>query len=198
MPEKSPISKLVDTIFGFALAIGALSLTGTRPQSISEVLGGLFLFGLSFVILIVIWWDHSDLMSKLPGGGPKIVVLNTVLMFFVAVEPYLLNTLSTSIALFEFASIMYAVDMTFLMGISAVLAHILVSEYGTALSTAQMRTYRVSRNFQIVLACMFLLSALPQFFAWTFMGTPVRIYLWLATLVLSIGARDRKKGKEEG
>lgn len=197
MPEKSPIGKLIDTIFGFALAIGALSLTGTHPQSTSEVLGGLFLFGLSFVILIVIWWDHSDLMSKLPNDKPRIVVLNIVLMFFVAVEPYLLNILNSSIALFQFTSILYAVDMTFLMGISAVLAHILVTEYERTLSITQMGTYKSNRNFQIIFASLFLLSVLPQFFTWTFMGAPVRIYLWLATLVLSIGVRARKRDNKE-
>jgi len=197
MPEKSPIGRLIDTIFGFALAIGALSLTGTRPQSISEVVGALFLFGLSFVILIVIWWGHSDLMSKLPNNKPRIVVLNIVLMFFVAVEPYLLNILNSDIALFQFASILYAVDMTFLMGISAVLAHILVTEYGGTLSITQMGTYKSNRNFQMTFACLFALSVMPHFFTWAFMGAPVRIYLWLATLVLSIGVRARKKGKKE-
>lgn len=198
MPENSPLSKLTDTIFGFALAIGALSLTGTRPQNAQEVLGGLFLFGLSFVILIVIWWGHSDLMSKLPSDKPRIVLLNIMLMFFVAVEPYLLNILNSDITLFQFTSILYAVDMTFLMGISALLAHILVTENEETLSPAQMRKYRFSRDSQTVFAGLFLLSALPQFFTWTVMGTPVRIWLWLATLVLSIGVNARKKREKEG
>jgi len=193
MPEKSPLGKLIDTIFGFALAIGALSLTGTRPQTISEVLAGLFLFGLSFVILIVIWWGHSDLMSKLPNNEPRIVVLNIVLMFFVAVEPYLLNTLNSSIAIFEFTSILYAVDMTFLMGISGALAHILVTEYKGTLAITQIRTYKLNRDFQIIFACLFLVSAFPQFFTWTIMGAPLRIHIWLATLILSIGVRPRNK-----
>jgi len=197
MPEKSPIGKLIDTIFGFALAIGALSLTGTRPQSVSEVFGGLFLFGLSFVILIVIWWDHNDLMSKLPSNKPRIVILNIVLMFFVAVEPYLLNLLNSNITLFQYTSILYAVDMTFLMGISAVLAHVLITDYQRTLSITQIRTYKSNRNFQIVFACLFLISVFPQFFTWTFMGAPLRIYLWFAALILSIGARSRNKRAKE-
>jgi hypothetical protein len=52
------------------------------------------------------------------------------------------------------------------MGISAVLAHILVAEYEKTLSITQMRTYKANRNFQVVFACLFLLSAFPQFFAW--------------------------------
>lgn len=102
-------------------------------------------------------------MSKQPNDKPRIVILNIVLMFFVAVEPYLLNTLNSSIDLFQFTSVLYAVDMTF-MGISAVLAHILVAEYEKTLSITQMRTYKANRNFQVVFACLFLLSAFPQFF----------------------------------
>jgi uncharacterized membrane protein len=112
----------------------------------------LFLFGLSFVILIVIWWDHNDLMSKLPHNKPKIVLPNIVLMFFVAVEPYLLNTLNSDLTLFEYTSILYAIDMAFLMGISAILAHILVTEKEGTLSIVQTRTYRSNRNLQIFFA----------------------------------------------
>jgi hypothetical protein len=56
------------------------------------------------------------------------VFLNIVLLFFVAIEPYLLNTLSISASLFPLASTLYALDMSFLMGVSAVLCHILIKE----------------------------------------------------------------------
>ena len=105
--------------------------------------------------------------------------------------------MNSSLTLFQFTSILYAIDMTFLMGISAVLAHVLVTESEGTLSSSQMRTYRWKRNSQVIFAGLFLVSVLPQFFTWTFMGTPVRILLWLATLVLSIVARARR-GRNEG
>jgi uncharacterized membrane protein len=80
-------------IFGFALAVGALSLTVRNAQNESEVIAGIFIFGLSFVILIVIWWGHHDLMTHIDTNKPKTIFLNIVLLFFVAIEPYLLNTL---------------------------------------------------------------------------------------------------------
>ena len=83
MVRTPPLDKLTDTIFGFALAVGALSLTVRNPQSESEVIAGLFIFGLSFVILIVIWWGHHDLMSQINTSKPKTIFLNIILLFFV-------------------------------------------------------------------------------------------------------------------
>jgi hypothetical protein len=54
MVRTSPLDKLTDTIFGFALAVGALGLTVRNPQDQSGIIAGIFIFGLSFVILIVI------------------------------------------------------------------------------------------------------------------------------------------------
>jgi hypothetical protein len=88
-------------------------------------------------------------------------------MFFVAIEPYLLNTLNSSFTLFQFASILYAIDMTFLMGISAVLSQVLVKESERTASSSQMRTYRWSRNSKFIFAGLFLVSVIPQFFTWT-------------------------------
>ena len=157
------------------------------------MLQGLVLFGLSFLILIVIWWDHDDLMSKLPNDKPRIVVLNIALMFFVAVEPYLLNILDANITLFEYASILYAVDMTFLMSISAVLAHILITKYQRTLSIIQIEIYRTRRNFRILFASLFIISVFPQFSTWTFMDNPLTVHFWLATLILLILLRLRRK-----
>jgi uncharacterized membrane protein len=197
MVRTSPLDKLTDTIFGFALAVGALSLTMRNPQNESEVIAGIFIFGLSFVILIVIWWSHHDLMSHIDTNKPKTIFLNVVLLFFVAIEPYLLNTLNVDFALFSFTSTLYAVDMAFLMGISAGLAHILVAENHEKLSGAQLKSYRLSRNAQIVFAGLFLLSVLPQFLTWRFMNMPVREFLWFATLALSIATSARRRANRD-
>jgi len=194
MVRTSPLDKLTDTIFGFALAVGALSLTVRNAQNQSEVMAGIFIFGLSFVILIVIWWGHHDLMTHIDTNKPKTIFLNIVLLFFVAIEPYLLNTLNADFALFSFTSILYAVDMAFLMGISAFLAHILVEENQGKLSDTQLKSYRLSRNAQTVFAGLFLLSVLPQFLTWRFLNMPFRVFLWYATLTLSIITSAKKRG----
>jgi len=193
MPESSPIGKLTDAVFGFALAVGALSLTSANPQTAGDIVEGLSLFTLSFIILVVIWWGTSDLMSRLDQKRPVTVFLNIVLLFFVAIEPYLLNILNASFTLFPLSSTLYAVDMAFLMGVSAALCHILIKEKKETLTTRQQRLYTVSRNNQFVFAGLFLLSTLPQFLEWTVGGMNVRVLIWFVTLAVSIAASARNR-----
>jgi uncharacterized membrane protein len=193
MPESSPIGKLTDAVFGFALAVGALSLTSANPQTAGDIVEGLSLFTLSFIILVVIWWGTSDLISRLDQKRPVTVFLNIVLLFFVAIEPYLLNILNASFTLFPLSSTLYAVDMAFLMGVSAALCHILIKEKKETLTTRQQRLYTVSRNNQFVFAGLFLLSTLPQFLEWTVGGMNVRVLTWLVTLAVSIAASARNR-----
>lgn len=193
MPRDSPLGKLTDAVFGFALAIGALTLTVANPKTTEDIVGGLLYFCLSFVILVVIWWGTSNLMSKLAPDRPTTIFLNIVLLFFVAIEPYLLNILNFNASLFPLTSTLYALDMFFLMGVSAALCHILVKEGKEKLAPQEIGSFRRSRNNQFVFAGLFLLSALPQFLEWTFAGISLRILLWLATLTLSIASTTRKK-----
>jgi len=195
MFRDSPIGILTEAVFGFALAVGALSLTAANPQTVVEIVGGLLLFSLSFVILVVIWWGTSDLISKLDQGRSTTIFLNIALLFFVAIEPYLLNILSTSQDLFPFTSTLYAIDMSFLMGISAALCHILLKEKKETLAAHQLKFYTMNRNGQFVFAGLFLLSIVPQFAEWILAGFSVRVLIWFATLALSISvsARNRKK-----
>ena len=55
MLQNSPIEKLTTAVFGFALAVGALSLTSANPETTADIVEGLILFSLSFLILVVIW-----------------------------------------------------------------------------------------------------------------------------------------------
>ena len=196
MLKDSPIRKLTEAVFGFALAVGALSLTAANPQTELEIIGGILLFSLSFAILVVIWWGTSNLMSQLNQEKSTTVALNITLLFFVAIEPYLLNVQSVSQALFPFASALYAVDMAFLLGISAALCHILLNEKKENLSTPQLRYYTMNRNYQFVFAFLFLLSIVPQFAEWTLGGFSVRSVIWFVTLgssILVTSTRNRNK-----
>ena len=193
MSKDSPIEKLTDAVFGFALAVGALSLTAANPETTTDVVGGLVLFSLSFIILVVIWWGTSDIMSKLDHDKPVTVFLNIVLLFFVAIEPYLLNILNISTSLFPLSSALYALDMSFLMGVSAGLCHILLKENEETLTKQQQRFYTMNRNNQFVFAGLFFLSILPPFLELTLAGISVRVLIWFATLALSLLASVRNK-----
>jgi uncharacterized membrane protein len=193
MTQDSPIEKLTTAVFGFALAVGALSLTKANPETTIDVVGGLVLFILSFIILVVIWWGTIDIMSKIDKGKPETIFLNIVLLFFVAIEPYLLNILNTQ--LFPLSSALYAIDMAFLMLLLAALRQILIKEKKATLTVQQLRHFTISRNFQFVYAGLFFLSILPPFLEWTLAGMSVRVLIWFVTLAISItvSARNRYK-----
>jgi uncharacterized membrane protein len=195
MLQNSPIEKLTTAVFGFALAVGALSLTAANPETTADIIEGLILFSLSFLILVVIWWGTSEIMSKIDQGKPVTIFLNIVLLFFVAIEPYLLNILNISTQLFPLSSSLYGIDMAFLMGLSAALCHILIKENKTTLTAQQLRYFTMSRNRQLVCAGLFFLSLLPQFLEWTLAGMPVRVFIWFATLAFSLilSAQNRNK-----
>ena len=195
MLQDSPIEKLTTAVFGFALAVGALSLTKANPETTNDVIGGLVLFSLSFIILVVIWWGTSDIMSRIDQAKPITILLNIALLFFVAIEPYLLNILNASVNLFPLSSSLYGIDMAFLMGLSAALCHILIKENKATLTPQQLRHFTISRNNQFLCAGLFFVSLLPQFLEWTLGGLSVRVIIWFATLALSliVSARNRTK-----
>ena len=201
MLKESPLRILTEAVFGFALAVGALSLTAANPETVLEIVGGLLLFSLSFAILVVIWWGTSNLMSQLNQEKSSTVSLNIALLFFVAIEPYLLNIQSISQALFPFASTLYAIDMAFLLGISAGLCHILLGEKKGTLTGHQLRYYTTSRNFQFVFTGLFLFSIVPQFAELTIAGFSVRSVIWFVALgssILLTSALNRNRQAQNG
>ena len=127
-------------------------------------------------------------MSVLPvqTGGTRI--LNTVLLFLVALEPYLFNLLplfgvSQSInSLYDVDSTIYALDIGAIYGILAVFTHVLAKEETKLVTPDLLKKYRRSRNLETVVAIIFLASAIPQVL------TPnLRYYLWATTFFVYRG-----------
>ena len=195
MPHDSQIEKLTTAVFGFALAVGALSLTKANPESVADIVGGLVFFTLSFIILMVIWWGTSEIMSKIDQSKPRTIFLNILLLFFVAIEPYLLNLLNANPSLFPLSSTLYGIDMAFLMGVSGLLCQILINENKTTITPHELKHFIRKRNNQVVAACLFFISLAPQFLEWTLSGVIARILIWFATLAFSLIATTRRRNK---
>ncbi len=195
MTLDSPIEKLTTAVFGFALAVGALSLTKANPETTGDVIGGLVLFSLSFLILVVIWWGTSDIMSRINHTKQITILLNILLLFFVAIEPYLLNILSTSPQLFFLSTTLYGLDMAVLMGLTAALCHILLRENRTTLTPHQLRFYTRRRNNQVVCTGLFVISLAPPFLEWTLAGMSIRVLIWFTTLAFSLIASAQIRSK---
>ena len=108
-------------------------------------------------------------MSVLPAQTTWTRVLNTILLFLVALEPYLFNILpfflsppQTFSELYDVTSSIYALDIGAIYGILALFTHILATEERRLVAPDLLRKYKLSRNLEIVVAIIFLVSAIPQ------------------------------------
>ncbi|HVH15789.1 MAG TPA: hypothetical protein VNA15_08750 [Candidatus Angelobacter sp.] len=180
---------LTDLVFGLALSIGAISLISNKPADPNAVYIAIGGFAFSFLILIQIWFRFTDIMSVLPVETAGTRVLNTLLLFLVALEPYLFNTLGaffvnpqTSGPFAEVASTIYALDIAAIYAILALFTNILATEEKKLVAPDLLRSYRASRNLEIIVAVVFLVSAIPQF--WTL---NIRYFLWATTFFVFRG-----------
>ena len=128
-------------------------------------------------------------MSVLPVQTALTRVLNTILLFLVALEPYLFNILpfflsppQTFSELYDVTSSIYALDIGAIYGILALFTHILAIEERKLVAPDLLRKYKLSRNLEIVVAIIFLVSAIPQ--VWVL---NVRYTIWASTIFVYRG-----------
>ncbi len=178
------IQTLSDLIFGLALSIGAIALLSEKPSTFADLLGSLAAFGFSFLILGLVWIRYTRIMSVLPIEG-SVLGANMLLLFLVSIEPYLYN-------LIDFASVpgqvdpasvtlVYAVDLAMIYLILAYFTNELTREERRLIPASLLRNYRLERNLSLIVALVFLSSALPFFWALTVFGLQARLVLWLST-----------------
>ncbi len=189
--SKSRIESLSDLVFGLALSIGAISLFANSPNTVGALQIDVVEFGFSFLILISVWTRFSNLMEVLPIETRGTLILNTVLLFCVSLEPYLLNQVTTHLGteaggLLDYSSSLYAIDMAAMMFILAVLTHQLTIEEKGLVPLGSLGRYRGLRNFSLLWGALFVLTVLPQFWAYHLFGAPLRFFFWAVPLIASI------------
>lgn len=180
------IETLSDLVFGLALSIGALTLIGKTASTPADIRNAVLGFGFSFIILISVWLRYTSIMSALPLETATAVSLNIALLFLVSVEPYLLSLVNTAeaITMFDYASIIYALDLAGLMAILGLFTHMLTVEERKLVPARLVGWQRMNRNASFFSAFLFLISTLPQFLAWRFDGTPLRVIFWYVTIII--------------
>lgn len=197
MSRTETVSAIVDAekeaakfIFGLAVAIGTLSLITRLPAKPFGMVIDIAEFGFSFLILISVWLAYWNIMSVLPLEDNAIIILNIALLFLVAIEPYLfyLNITFDLIAhelLLDYASILYALDMTGLVTVIALFTDQLAREEKGLVPKESMARYKRVRNTLFVSAVLFLVTVLPIFWSIKLWGLPIRFYFWFIPLLLS-------------
>lgn len=197
------IQTLTDLIFGLALSISAIALVGNVPQGHIQFLESIAYFGFSFLILINIWTRYTSVVSLVPIETSSMMRLNILLLFFVALEPYLFNLLLvqtpvTYLGYGQDVSTGLAIDLGAMTLIIAYFAHALTREEKGLVPKELLGKYRLRRNLNVLAAAIFLISTVPQFWVWMIAGEPVRVLLWLLTFPVSFarGLAESKKGHE--
>jgi uncharacterized membrane protein len=200
--ERPRIESLSDIIFGLALAISTIPLISRIPAKPFGILIDISEFGFSFLILISVWLTYTNIMSVLPVEDSTTVTLNLVLLFLVSIEPYLfyLNItfdLLTHEAFLNYASMLYALDMTGLMLILALFTNQLAKEERGLLPKESLARYRRVKNTLFVSAALFAITILPLFWTVKLWNQSIRFYFWFIPLFLSLVRRisERQSSK---
>lgn len=145
----------------------------------------ILVFSFAFLFLITAWLIYTTYMSVLPVDTLAVTFLNVVLLLFVALIPYLLNSveLGDNAPIRDYSSSLFALDLSGILAILAVLTHILGVEKNRLVPSDAAKLFRNGRNRMIVLAILMAISIAPPFWEYTFLGVQARIYMWTVPLI---------------
>ncbi len=131
-------------------------------------------------------------MSVLPVETRAVTFLNVALLLLVALVPYLLNTVEVSNPLLspveserirDYSSQLFAADLSGILFILALFAHVLGIEENKLVAPEVVRLFRNGRNRMMVLALLMAITIVPQFWDWRLFGVPIRLSMWYIPLV---------------
>ena len=197
------VERLSDMVFGLALSLGAFALVASPPSEATTLYTDLATIGFSFLILILVWLTYTRLITALTLERQSAVGLNIVLLFFVSIEPFLLNTLVRPGVSGDFSAAVsqaYAVDIGAMITLIGLLARALATTKDPSMTDGLRRSLRHEAFRRWVAAGLFFASAVPWFETPELLGEPVRVWIWGAALVIvwttrmgrsSPGSRDK-------
>jgi len=204
------IQTLSDMIFGLALSIGAATQLDQKPGSVAAIGYSLLSFGFAFLVLSLVWFRYSRIMSVLPLESGRMAAANMILLFFVSAEPYLYNLMVNSSYSpppaqlnSSITTTLYALDLGALMIVLAYFIHELTREERRLIPKEMMRGFKLTMYTTIISASIFFVSALPVFWSIVIIPSPVitlRYILWNGVWVSNMGRRlddwmTARKGK---
>lgn len=197
IPEPSPrvpprIERLSDLIFGLALSLGAFALVASPPSNATTLYTDLATFGFSFLILIFVWLAYTRLITALTLERHSTVYLNIVLLFFVSIEPFLLNIVvrpGLSGDFFAAVSQAYAIDIGAMVTLLGLFAWALATTKSSSMPDHARGSFRREALSRWFAAGMYFVSAIPFVEMPTLLGESLRVWVWGVALVIMWGTR---------
>ena len=186
-------------MFGLALSIGAITLVENPPKTSLAIYADVGTFALSFYILISIWLAYTRIMSVLPLERRRTIFANSILLFCVAVEPFLFNLLQKPIvgaetsSFLATASTLFAVDIGGMFLMLGLFCNEIATEDRKLVASDLIGTFRIERNWWFLSSAFFFVSAIPIFWSIQIDGTPVRFWIWVVPLVSVWVARINRR-----
>jgi hypothetical protein len=189
---KPRIQTLADLIFGLSLSIGSIALIASPPTSADQINSHILAFTFTFLMLITVWVIYTTFTSILPVETSFLMFVNVILLFLVALVPYLLNSieivdpsLSAADAYFirGYASNLFAVDIAAIFAALALFAHLIGLEEKKLVAPELVSLFRAGRNRMIVISVVMLISIAPQFWQVSLFGIQARILFWFVPLL---------------
>ncbi len=186
------IETLADLIFGLSLSIGSIALIANPPESVGEITTHILAFAYTFFVLITAWLIYTTYMSVLPVETRTVTFLNVGLLLLVAIVPYLLNGVEVAnpaltpneVSMIQnYSSTLFALDLGGILLILATFAHVISLEEKKLVAPELVTLFRNGRNRMAILAVLTLISVAPEFWEWTLLGVPIRLYLWYPPLI---------------
>ena len=189
---KPRIQTLADLVFGLSLSIGSIALIASPPTSADQINSHILAFTFSFLMLITVWMIYTTFTSILPVETSYLTFVNVILLFLVALVPYLLNSvevvdpsLGAAQVYFirDYASNLLAADIAAVFAVLALFAHLIGLEEKKLVAPELVALFRAGRNRMIVISVVLLVSIAPQFWEVSMFGIEARIQFWFVPLV---------------
>ena len=158
-------------VFALTLGLGAFSLAIVPRTSILEVAQAVGVFAIAFAYIVMIWISNSRFFENYPLYDNTFLALNFVVLFLVAISPFLMQGFSMSSDFANAISILYALDIMGIFAILGVLHQRYLQQNIDHLKVEKTREVKMDRNMQFIISAWFLIS--------TIMPMPYRFVFWM-------------------
>lgn len=136
-----------------------------------EVAQAIGFFGIAFFYIAIIWIINSRFFEKYPLYDNVFLGLNFVILFLVAISPFLMQGFSMSAGLANPLTILYSLDIMGIFAILGVLHQRHFQQNIDSLKEEETREVKMDRNMQFIISEWFLIS--------TIIPLPYRFVFWM-------------------
>lgn len=150
-------------IFALTLGLGAFSLAIIPRTDILEVAQAVGVFAIAFFYIAIIWIINFRFFENYPLYDNTFLALNFVILFLVAISPFLMQGFSMSPDFSDQMSILYALDIMAIFTILGILHERYFLQNKENLKEKETREVKMDRNMQFIISLWFLISAIIPF-----------------------------------